>query len=54
MSSSMQDLLDELVGIARQIEAHRTTIWLLEQRQLEVREKLIRAGWTPPKPEPLV
>jgi hypothetical protein len=30
-----QTLLDELADIARQIEAHRTTVWLLE-RQLRI------------------
>ncbi len=46
---SADALLEELVVIARQIEAHRTAIWHLEQRQLDIRERLIRSGWKAPE-----
>jgi hypothetical protein len=48
-TSEHQELLDELVEIARSIEAHRTAVWLLEQRQLQARERLIAIGWKAPE-----
>jgi len=44
-----QTLLDELADIARQIEAHRTTVWLLERQRDEVRNRLISSRWKPPE-----
>ena len=46
-----QLLLDQLAEIARQIEARKTGIYLLEDRQRRVREQLRASGWTAPKPE---
>jgi hypothetical protein len=48
-TSEHQELLDDLVEIARNIEAHRTAVWLLEQRQIQVRERLIAIGWKAPE-----
>lgn len=52
MSATPQQLLDDLADIARQIEAHKTAIWLLEQQRLQTRERLIAAGWKPPEAKP--
>jgi hypothetical protein len=48
---SADAMLDELAAASRQIEAHRVAIWRLEQRQLDIRQQLIRSGWKPPEPE---
>lgn len=45
-----REQLDRLADIRREIEAHATAIWLLEQERLQVRERLIRAGWQAPQP----
>ena len=49
-SAQHQALLDDLAGIARQIEAHKTAVWLLEEQQRQVRERLIASGWKPEVP----
>ena len=46
------ELLNRLAEIARQIAAHETAVWLLEQERLRVREQLIRSGWKPPEVTP--
>lgn len=43
-----EQLLGQLALMSKQIEEHRTSIWLLEQRQVSLREQLIAAGWKPP------
>lgn len=43
-----RDLLEQLAELSRQVEAHRTAIWLLEQKRLQLRERLIAAGWKAP------
>ncbi len=50
--SVQEELLERLAEIARQIEAHRTAMWLLERRRDEVRERLIASGWDPPQVTP--
>jgi hypothetical protein len=40
-------LLARLAELARDIEAHRTAIWLLEQQRDELRNQLRAEGWTP-------
>jgi len=42
------EILGRLAEHSRQIEEHRTAIWLLEQQQSQLRELLIRSGWQPP------
>jgi hypothetical protein len=48
LNAARQQLLDRLVEIARQIEAHRTAIWKLKQERLILREQIVRSGWQPP------
>jgi hypothetical protein len=43
MSTIAEQLTDQLALVGRQIEEHKTAIWLLEQRQLELRMQ-VRAG----------
>ena len=45
---SSRETLDRLTEVSRQIEAHRTAIWLLEQQRYQLCEQLVSAGWTPP------
>lgn len=51
-AAAHQALLDQLADIARQIEAHKTVVWLLERQRDELRHRLIAAGWKPPEPKP--
>lgn len=41
-------LLVRLAEMARDIEAHRTAIWVLEQQRDELRNQLRAAGWIAP------
>ncbi len=50
MSEPADKILDQLTGIARQIEAHRAAIWLLEDEQRTLRIRLRATGWQAPKP----
>lgn len=47
-----EQLLGQLALVSKQIEEHRTAIWLLERRQVTLREQLIAAGWKPPVSDP--
>lgn len=49
LTDTQRQLLDQLVEIARQIEAHRTAAWVLEERQRQMRAQLIATGWTASK-----
>lgn len=49
MSSSNDQLVDQLALVSKQIEEHRTAIWLLEQRQVTLRGQLHAAGWSAPE-----
>lgn len=43
------ELLDQLVVIDRQIEEHRTGIWILERRRDDLRALLVKSGWAAPE-----
>ena len=45
---SIDDITARLALIAQQIEAHRTAIWLLEDEQAQLRQKLRAANFQPP------
>lgn len=45
------ELLDQLATISRNIEEHRTAIWLLENQRLEVQMLLAKSGWKSPEVE---
>ena len=53
MSTVTEQLAQQLALVAKQIEDHRTAIWLLERRQFELRMQLKGAGFTPPDPAPV-
>jgi hypothetical protein len=40
MSDTQAQLTEQLALVGRQLEEHRTAIWLLEQRQLTLRLQL--------------
>jgi hypothetical protein len=42
------EILDELENLSRDIEAHKTAIWLLEQRRAELQGQLRATGWVAP------
>jgi hypothetical protein len=51
MSGTADAILDRLVELDRQVEAHRTAAWLIEHERDELRIKLRLSGWTPPAPK---
>lgn len=50
MSEPADKILDQLATIARQIEAHKAAVWLLEREQDTIRARLRASDWQPPKP----
>ena len=45
---SIDELTAKLAKAAQQIERHRTAIWLLEDEQAQLRQKLRAANFQPP------